>query len=157
MTKATQEQERIRKSAEKKPKHTRRVPSSTTCEHCGGRFWAPKGEVVCPHCGKRVWVEQGIAKRPGAFLRTYLEGLAVSGAFSDVQVHHPYPQYSRRSTGLSQKSLKVPSWNPHQERATEGQNRKKKLQEEAKSICGAERIKKPRRRELAELKGGRNE
>ena len=116
-----------------KPKHTRRVPSSTTCKYCKRRFWAPKGEVVCPHCGKRVRVAQGIVGSPGAFFRTYLEGLAVSGAFSAVQVRYPYPRHSRRSTGLSQKSLKVTPEKPHQERATEGENREKKLQESADS------------------------
>jgi len=131
--KATQKE--IGKTPQQRPQHTRRVPKSTTCQHCGGRFWAPEGEVVCPHCGKRVRVEGGIIGSPAGFFRTYLEGLAVSGAFSDVQVHHPYPRHSLRSVGLSQKSLKAPFWNPHHKRATEGQNRKKKLQEEAKFVC----------------------
>jgi len=128
---------RVRRSPkdhqEDKPKHTRKVPKSTTCEYCGKRFWAPEGEVVCPHCGKRTIVQQGIIGHPASFFRTYLEGLAVSGAFSDVQVHHPYPRHSRRSTSLSDAYRKVTPEKPHQERATEGQNRKKKLQGEAMS------------------------
>jgi len=134
MTKATQERERVRKGTEKKPKHTRRVPKSTTCEHCRSRFWAPEGEVVCPHCGKRVRVEHGIVGSPAGFFRTYLEGLAVSGAFSHIYVKRVDQKPYRRSTSLSDTLRKVPSWNPRQKRATEGQNRKKKLQEEAKSL-----------------------
>ena len=126
-------QEKLKHTTQEQTKHTRRVPSSTTCEFCGGRFWAPKGEVVCPHCGKRVRVASGIIGHPGAFFRTYLEGLGISGAFSTVQVRYPYLRQSRRSAGLSDAYQKVTSEKPHQKRTTEGQNREKKLQESADS------------------------
>jgi hypothetical protein len=118
---------------EGKRKHTRRVPSSTTCSYCKRRFWAPEGDAICPYCGKRVRIEGGIVGSPGAFFRTYLEGLAISGAISAIYVSHPYLRQSRRSAGPSDAYQKVTSEKPHQERATEGQNHEKKLQESADS------------------------
>ena len=124
-----------------KPKHKRRVPASTTCQHCKGRFWALPGEVTCPHCGRRTLVEQGIIGSPMGFFGSLLEGIALSGSISRIEVSHPHPRPSRRSDGLSDVPRKVTSANPHQERATEGQNREKKLQDEAESECAAERGK----------------
>ena len=124
---------RPRNKTQEKPKHRRRVPSSTKCAHCKGRFWAPPGEVMCPHCGKRTTVEQGIIGSPTGFFGSLLEGIALSGSISRIEVSHPHPRPSRRSDGLSDVPRKVTSANPHQKRATEGQNREKKLQDEARS------------------------
>ena len=133
MIRTTQERKGGRKGELEKPKHKRKVPSSTTCQHCRGRFWGPPGEVMCPHCGKRTTVEQGIIGSPMGFFWSLLEGIALSGAICRVEVSHPHPRPTRRSDGLSDAPRKAAPAKPHQERARKGRNREKKLQDEAKS------------------------
>jgi DNA-directed RNA polymerase subunit RPC12/RpoP len=142
MTDATRERKGARKGTQEKPKRTRKVPSSTTCMHCRGSFWAPKGEIVCPHCGKRTVVERRIVGNLIGFFRSLLEGIAVSGAFSRVEVSHPCPRPIRCSHGLSDAYQKVMPETPHQKRAAEGRNHEKRLQDEAGSeyTCGREEI-----------------
>jgi hypothetical protein len=124
---------RRERETRQKPKTKRRVPGGTVCPHCKGRFWAPVKEVMCPHCGKRTPVEHGIVGSPMAFFGSYLEGLALSGAISRIEISHPCPRPSRRSRGLSDVCRKVIPESPHHKRATGGQNHEKELQEEMKS------------------------
>jgi hypothetical protein len=67
------------------------------------------------------------------FFKKLLEGIAISGGISQIDVSYPYSDRTRRSTGLSDAWRKVISETPRQERATEGRNREKKLQGETKS------------------------
>jgi len=66
----------------------------------------------------------------------YLQNLAASGSILSVDVRNHYSRPSQRATGLSDAWRKVAPETPHQERATEGQIRKKKLQGEAMSGYG---------------------
>ncbi len=122
-------------------KATRRVPKATGCPYCKRTFWSPKGWVVCPWCGKRIEVLSGIEGSLAGFFTKLLEGIAVSGGISHVEVSHPYPRPSQRSQGLVDACRKVISESPHQERATEGQNHEKELQGKTRSPQESERGK----------------
>jgi hypothetical protein len=129
MTDVTPVGESTRQQARRK----RQVPSSTTCIHCRRSFWAPKGWITCPRCGKQIEVTNGVEGSMAGFFKKLLEGIAISGGISQIDVSYPYSDRTRRSTGLSDAWRKVISETPRQERATEGRNREKKLQGETKS------------------------
>ncbi len=130
------------RDSKQESKRKRRVPSSTACDVYGERFWAPTGEVLYPYCGKRTVVEYGITGNPMGFFGSLLEGIALSGSISRIEVSHHYPLPSRRSNGLSDAWQKVIPETPHCKRHTEGRNRSFGLQGETESAWNCTRENK---------------
>jgi hypothetical protein len=81
-----QDPNQIPKLKDEIPTKERRVVGATVCPHCRGKFWAPDGKRMCPWCGKHFIVTDGVHGSMVGFFSRYLEGIAVSGGISGIEV-----------------------------------------------------------------------
>jgi DNA-directed RNA polymerase subunit RPC12/RpoP len=141
MRKKAMAKKKSSRHAEGSSKATRRVPGASKCPFCKRAFWAPKGAIVCPRCGKRIEVQPGVEDSMAGFFTKHLEGIALSGGISGIDVAYSYPcsHLPRSSQGLVDEGRKTAFQKPHQKRAIEGQNMLFKVISGPGIASGAER------------------
>lgn len=75
-----------RKKVDGAEESTRNVPKQTICPRCKEKFWAPEGKCMCPWCGKHLIVIDGVSGSMYGYFSSLLEGFALSGEISAIEV-----------------------------------------------------------------------